>query len=76
MLGVVRGLGVKVMVGHSVALDEGARKRWVRDDSKHCSGVLRVFSIGGRGLLVVVRKKLDRRWSQGYRGVVCCMDQS
>lgn len=44
MLGVVRGLGVKVMVGHSVALDEGARRRRrVRDDSKHFSGVRRFF---------------------------------
>lgn len=38
MLGVVRGLGVEVMVGHSVALDEGTRGRRVRDDSEHCSG--------------------------------------
>lgn len=62
MLGVVRGLGVKVMVGHSVALDEGARGRRVRDGSKHCSGVRRVFSVGG---VVGGCEEEARRWSQG-----------
>lgn len=38
MLGVVRGLGVEGMVGHSVALDEGTLGRRVRDGSEHCSG--------------------------------------
>lgn len=50
MLGVVRGLGVEVMVGHSVTLDEGTLGGRVRDDSEHCSGgaeVLAVFFWGG-----------------------------
>lgn len=48
MLCVVWWLGVEVMVSHSVALDERARGRRVRDDSEHCSG-------GGGGRSLVLR---------------------
>lgn len=53
MLGVVRGLGMEGMVGHSVALDEGTLGRRVRDGSEHCSGGaedLAVFFFGGGGI--------------------------
>lgn len=45
VLGVVWGLGVEVMMGHSVALDERAGGGRVWDDSEHCSGVRR-FLVG------------------------------